>query len=84
MSKTTAGWIIFIAALGMMCSLMATDVGKLQDWNEAAKPAFVAVVMAHFGAVVTAFIGGKLIPENRNGKERTRKTDPNDVEEKQV
>lgn len=75
MDKTTSGWIVFIVALGMMSGLLATDVGKLTQWNQALTPAFIAVVMAHFGVVITAFIGGKLIPENRNPTMRERASD---------
>lgn len=74
MNATTSGWVIFIVALGMMSGLLANDVAKLTNWNQAFAPAFVAVIMAHFGSVVVAFIGGKLIPETRDGL-RTRATD---------
>ena len=76
MNQTTSGWLVFIVALGMMSGLMANDVAKLTTWNGAFAPAFVAVIMAHFGAVITAFIGGKLIPEARSTK-LTRKDDKN-------
>ena len=74
MNQTTSGWIVFIVALGMMCGLMANDVGKLTSWNGALAPQFIAVVMAHFGSVVVAFVGGKMIPESRNDK-KTREGD---------
>jgi len=74
MNKSTSGWVLFIVALGMMSSLMAADVGKLVNWQGATTPAFVALIMAHFGTVVVAFVAGKLIPESRNGKQ-TRKDD---------
>lgn len=47
---------------------MASDVSHLKAWNDAATPSFVAVIMAHFAAVVTAFAGGVLIQPNRDGK----------------
>lgn len=74
MNKTTQGWVIFIASLGMMCSLMAADISKLTTWNQATTPLFISDVLAHFSVVVGAFIGGKLIPESREGKQ-TRSTD---------
>lgn len=58
------GWIIFIAALGMMCSLLAIDISNMKSWLETTTPEFVGSVMAHIGAVIAAFIGGKLIPSN--------------------
>ncbi len=81
MNKSTAGWVTFIVALGMMCGLVSSDVGKLKDWGEATNPAFISVLMAHFGTVTLAFVGGKLIPENRNGSERTRVSDKKVSEE---
>lgn len=63
-TKTTAGWALFIGALGMMASLMAVDVSKLADWHAAQSPAFVGTALAHFGVVTAAFLGGKLIPSD--------------------
>ncbi len=74
MNKSTSGWILFIVALGMMCGLMASDVGKLATWSGGTTPAFVSIIMAHFSTVVLAFVAGKLIPETRNGQ-LTRKED---------
>lgn len=68
MNKTTSGWILFIVALGMMSSLMAADVGKLVNWSGATTPQFVALIMAHFGSVVVAFVAGKMLPESRDNK----------------
>ncbi len=73
--NVTGGWITFIAALGMMCGLLAADVAKLNSWGQAVSPSFVSVVMAHFGAVVVAFIGGKMVPAARDGSKRTRSSD---------
>lgn len=61
---TQTGVIVFIAALGMMAGLLAVDVSKLADWAAVRSPAFVGTVLAHFGAVVTAFVGGKLLPSD--------------------
>lgn len=62
MSNTTAGWFIFLASLGMMCTLLAGDIAHLEKWSDALYPGFIAGVMTHFGAVVAAFVGGKLLP----------------------
>lgn len=75
MSKTTTGWVLFVAAFSMMFGLMAVDVSNLTTWHEAFSPAFVGSAMAHFSVVGMAFVGGKLIPEERNGDERTRAID---------
>jgi len=80
MTKTTSGWVLLIVALGMMCGLLSSDVAKLTNWNGAFQPAFIAVVMAHFSTVVVAFVGGKMIPESREGKQ-TRAEDKTENKE---
>ena len=74
MNLTHAGWIGFIACLGMMATLSYNDVAKLNNWDQATSPAFVAVIMAHFGVVISAFLAGKIMPANRANK-LTRKGD---------
>lgn len=75
MTKTTAGWTIFILALGMMCGLLAVDLASIPTWDSAAKPAFVASFLGHVSATIAAFFGGKLIPETRDSSERGRAED---------
>tara|TARA_R110000868_G_scaffold97880_1_gene269359 strand:- start:1519 stop:1722 length:204 start_codon:yes stop_codon:yes gene_type:complete len=62
MTSTGKGWILFVAALGMMTTLMSVEVYDLMHWQEAVQPHFVAKIMVHFGTVVSAFVAGKLIP----------------------
>lgn len=62
MNQTQLGWIVFIAAIGMMLSLIAGDVAHLEKWGDALYPSFMAGLMTHLGAVIAAFVGGKLIP----------------------
>jgi len=69
------GWIALVAALGMMAGLAANDVSKIGSWYEMTQPVFVANQMVHFAAVVTAFIGGKLLP-NDPMPGGSRKSDP--------
>lgn len=75
MNATSTGWMLFIAAVGMMCTLLAVDITKLGRWNDAFQPAFVGLFMAHMGAVITAFIGGKIIPPDRDINSRERVSD---------
>lgn len=65
MTPTITGWTIFLAALGMMAGLLAVDVSKLSAWSDAVSPPFVGTVLAHFGVVIGAFVGGKLIPSGK-------------------
>ena len=39
MTRTIAGWVVFLAALGMMATLLAVDVSKFQSWADATTPA---------------------------------------------
>jgi len=75
-TKTTGGWIIFIAAIGMLTGAVAADVVRLMNFNEMVTPAFIGGVMLHISSTIAAFVGGKLIPEDRNGK-LTRSSDSN-------
>jgi len=76
MTKTTTGWVVFLAAIGMMFGLLSVDIVALKDFNELYTPLFIGTFMGHVAAVITAFVGGKLIPENRDTNQRTRSTDP--------
>lgn len=73
-AKTTVGWITFTAAIGMMLSLLSVDIITLKEWSSATTPAFVGTAIGHVAATIAAFIGGRLIPEPRNGQ-FTRATD---------
>ena len=69
--------MIFIGAVGMMCSLTAVDIAMLANWDDAYSPKFVARLLVNISAVSAAFVGGKLIPENRNPNARTRAGETN-------
>lgn len=62
MNDKKRGWLIFLAALGVMLGLLSSDLAKLQEWEMAYHPQFVASVFVHMSAVIAAFVGGKLIP----------------------
>lgn len=73
-TATTAGWIVFTAAIGMMCGMLAIDVTALKSWTEMQTPTFVGTTLGHVAAVIAAFVGGKIIPASR-GSQQTRATD---------
>lgn len=75
MTKTTTGWIIFVAAIGMMVGMLAVDIAALKEWSQATTPTFVGSALGHVASTIAAFVGGKLIPEEREGK-FTRANDP--------
>lgn len=57
-----SGWLIAIAAMGMMLGLLAGDIGALNNWHEIFYPTFIAGIMTHISAVIAAFVGGNLVP----------------------
>lgn len=56
------GWVLIIAGLGMILTLLSGDISNLNNWSEVTHPPFVAGVIAHIGAVLTAAVGGNLVP----------------------
>lgn len=62
MNKTSQGWMLFIAALGMFSTMVAVDVSQINAWDSAFAPSFVGKCLGYFGTVVASFIAGKLIP----------------------
>jgi len=50
--------------MGIMLTLISDDISDLDSWNEVKTPGFVASMFAHMGAVIGAFVGGRLIPTN--------------------
>lgn len=81
-SQTTAGWTIFVAAIGLLCGMLAIDVASLKTWGDMQTPLFVGSMLGHISAVVAAFVGGKLIPESREQGAQTRSTDVNRTDQK--
>lgn len=75
MTQTTTGWVLFVAAISMMFGLMAVDVSNLSEWRLAFSPGFVGSAMAHMSVVGMAFVGGKLIPQERDTSMRSRSSD---------
>lgn len=68
--NSKGGWVISIAALGMMLGLLAGDISVLEKWSDIFYPAFIAGVMTHLSAVIAAFIGGNLIPNMFIGEKK--------------
>ncbi len=75
-NQTTIGWVIFVGAVGMMCGMLAVDIASLKEWSQLQTPVFVGTTLGHIAAVVSAFVGGKIIPEGREQGAQTRSTDP--------
>jgi len=62
MTNHGKGWVLFLAALGMMLALESVEIANINTWQELSTPGFVAKFCAHLGTVIAAFVGGKLIP----------------------
>jgi len=56
MNKTTTGWVVFLAAIGMMFSLLAIDIVALKDFNAMYTPLLIGTFLGHIAATITAFI----------------------------
>ncbi len=74
-NQTTAGWVIFVGAVGMMFGMLAVDVASLKEWSQMQTPVFVGTTIGHMAAVIGAFVGGKIIPEARGNDAKTRSGD---------
>ena len=65
MTQVQTGYVMFVAALGMMASLLAPEVSALASWPDVFTPMFMGKVFAHVGAVIGAFVAGKMIPTTK-------------------
>jgi hypothetical protein len=74
-NQTTAGWVVFVGAIGLMFGMLAVDIASLKEFSQMATPVFIGTTMGHIAAVISAFVGGKIIPEQREPNAQTRSTD---------
>ena len=72
------GYLVLLAAIGMMAGLLAVDVSQLPTFGDAATPIFVGKMLAHLGAVITAFIGGKLLPDRPDCRREPERRPPSE------
>jgi hypothetical protein len=63
----TTGWMVFVAAVGMMLGLLSVDLTHLKGWSEAVTPLFVGTAIGRLAAVIAAFVGGRLLPASGRG-----------------
>lgn len=47
----------------MVAGLLGAEVAQLQDWGAAVTPAFVGKALLHVAATVSAYVGGRLLPQ---------------------
>ena len=67
--RTFTGYVVFFAALGMMCGLAGNEITKLQSWNAIYTPEFVGKILLEISTVIATFLGGKLIPTQSDRRE---------------
>lgn len=71
-----------------MATLLSFDMAKISTWQEVMTPGFFALLLAHLGTVIAAFVGGVLIPASRDTTQRTRTTDmvalPKDIKDERA
>jgi hypothetical protein len=63
--QTTVGWTVMLAAVGMLFGMLSIDLVSVHGWDELRSPEFVGTTIGHIGAVIMAFVGGKLIPSGK-------------------
>lgn len=62
MTQKHIGWLVGIAATGMMLGLIGKEVAELPQLADALTPKFIGDTMVHLSLVIAAFVGGKLVP----------------------
>lgn len=60
MTQNMAGWVLAIAALGMMAGLLGNEIASMPAWDTVWTPAFVGKALGHLGTVIAAYVGGRL------------------------
>ena len=61
-AKVYAGLGLIIISLAALASNMSDTIADLHNWHDASTPQFVAALLKQIGGVVTAAIGGNLLP----------------------
>lgn len=72
-SNETKGYVILIAAVGMLAGLIGAELAAMQAW-EPITPGLAGKLMMHVATVIAAFVSGKLMPAPRQSF-RERKDD---------
>lgn len=62
LNKKTAGYVVLVACLGMLFVAMGPEIQELKSWNEALTPGFIGTIVGHAGAVLGAYVGGRMTP----------------------
>lgn len=62
MTNKQTGYIILIAAFGMLLVSSSKDIMELVTWSDASTPSFIGTMIGHLGAVITAYVGGRITP----------------------
>ena len=63
MTYTQTGWLIALAAAGMLASLIGTEMASLHSWDEVWTVPFLGKTLLHIATVIGAWVSGKLMPQ---------------------
>lgn len=66
LTRKATGYLVLIAAFGMLCVSSSSDIKQLTSWAAATTPAFVGTLIGHVGAVITAYLGGRMTPTHHD------------------
>lgn len=62
MTQQQTGWLLILAAAGMLAINVSDAFADLESWHGATTPQFFAVALKQTGMVIMAALGGKLLP----------------------
>lgn len=63
MTYTQTGWLIALAAAGMLAGLIGAEMASLHSWDEVFAVPFIGKSLLHVATVIGAWISGKLMPQ---------------------
>lgn len=63
MTYTQAGWLLALAAFGMLAGLVGVELTELKNWGDVWTVEFIGKALIHVASVISAFVGGKLLPQ---------------------
>lgn len=62
MNRKSGGFIILIAAVGMLSGLIGNEISSLQSLAQITTTAFIGKTLIHISVVIGAYISGQMIP----------------------
>jgi hypothetical protein len=63
MGYTRSGRVLTLAAFGMLCGLLGSEMVAMHDADRVFTIEFFGKSLLHIATVISAFVGGKLLPQ---------------------